>query len=53
MKKGDIFEGKDYFFILIADFTPKETFEKVAAISEEYIEISQFETDSSAFKIGR
>ena len=40
-------------FILIADFTPKETFEKVAAISEEYIEISQFETDSSAFKIGR
>ena len=40
-------------FILIADFTPKETFEKVASISEEYIEISQFETDSSAFKIGR
>ena len=29
-------------FILIADFTPKETFEKVAAISEEYIEISQY-----------
>lgn len=24
-------------FILIADFTPKETFEKVATISEEYI----------------
>ena len=42
----------DMLFILIADFTPKETFEKVATISEEYIEISQFETDSSAFKIG-
>lgn len=42
----------DLLLILIADFTPKETFEKVANISEEYIEISQFETDSSTFKIG-
>ena len=39
--------------ILIADYTPKETFEKIATISEEYMEISQFETDSSSFKIGR
>lgn len=31
---------------------PKETFEKVSEISEEYLEISRFETDSSSFKIG-
>lgn len=43
----------DLLMILIADYTPKETFEKVAAISEDYIEISQFETDSSFFKIGK
>ena len=42
----------DLLFILIADYTPKDTFEKVTAISEEYMEISQFETDSSSFKIG-
>lgn len=42
----------DLVFILIADYTPKDTFEKVTAISEEYMEISQFETDSSSFKIG-
>lgn len=43
----------DLLMILIADYTPKETFEKIATISEEYMEISQFETDSSSFKIGR
>jgi AraC-like DNA-binding protein len=42
----------DLLMILIADYTPKETFEKTATISEEYMEISQFETDSSSFKIG-
>lgn len=42
----------DLLMILIADYTPKETFEKIATISEEYMEISQFETDSSSFKIG-
>ena len=42
----------DLLMILIADYTPKETFEKVSTISEEYMEISQFETDSSSFKIG-
>lgn len=38
--------------ILTADYTPNCTFEKVAEVSEEYIEISQFETDSSSFKVG-
>ena len=42
----------DLLLILIADYTPKETIEKISTISEEYIEISQFETDSSTFKIG-
>ena len=42
----------DLLFILMADFTPTDTFEKITSISEEYIEISQFETDSSSFKIG-
>ena len=32
--------------------TPKDTFEKITEISEDYMEISQFETDSSSFKIG-
>lgn len=38
--------------ILTADYTPNCTSEKVAEVSEEYIEISQFETDSSSFKVG-
>lgn len=42
----------DFLLILIADYTPKDTFEKAATISEDYMEISQFETDSSSFKIG-
>lgn len=46
------FEGHP-FFILIADYTPLDTFEKITEIAEDYIEISQFETDSSSFKIGR
>jgi AraC-like DNA-binding protein len=40
------------FMIMIADFTPKNTFEKITTIHEDYIEISQFETGSSSFKIG-
>jgi AraC-like DNA-binding protein len=40
------------FMIMIADFTPKETFEKITTIHEDYVEISQFETDSSSFKVG-
>jgi len=43
----------DMLLILIGDYTPKKTFEKVCEISEEYIEIDQFETDSSSFKIGK
>ncbi|UZQ51225.1 AraC family transcriptional regulator [Clostridium kluyveri] len=39
------------FFILIADFTPKENFVRISEISQNYLEISQFETDSSSFKI--
>ncbi len=38
--------------ILIADFTPKSTFEKITNVEQEYLEISQFETESSSFKIG-
>ena len=33
--------------ILIGDYKPKDTFEKITEISEDYLEISQFETDSS------
>lgn len=40
------------FLILIGDFTPKDTFEKVSVVDQEYIEISQFETDTSSFKVG-
>lgn len=45
--------GENPFLILIADYTPADTMEKVTDISEDYIEISQFETDSSSFKVGR
>lgn len=38
--------------IVLADFTPQETFEKVSEIRQEYFEISRFETDSSSFKVG-
>ncbi|MGL6198431.1 MAG: helix-turn-helix transcriptional regulator [Lachnospiraceae bacterium] len=41
------------FMILMADFIPSVTFEKVTDISEDYIEISQFETDSSSWQVGR
>lgn len=42
----------DLMFILMADYTPNTTFEKITEISEEYMEISQFETNSSSFQIG-
>lgn len=45
--------GENPFLILIADYTPADTFEKITEIPEDYIEISQFETDSSSFKVGR
>ena len=41
----------DLLLILIGDYTPKDTFEKITEISEDYMEISQFETDSSSFSI--
>lgn len=40
------------FMILIAEFIPKENFEKVSTVKQEYFEISQFETDSSFYKVG-
>lgn len=40
------------FLIVLADFTPYQNFEKVSEIRQEYFEISQFETDSSSFKVG-
>ncbi|QZY57504.1 AraC family transcriptional regulator [Crassaminicella profunda] len=42
----------DLFFVLIADFTPRENFVRISQIREDYLEISQFETDSSSFKVG-
>lgn len=39
------------FFILIANFTPQENFVRLSEISEDYLEISQFETDSSSYKV--
>lgn len=42
----------DQFLIVIADFTPNYNFEKISNIKQEYFEISQFETDSSSFKVG-
>lgn len=42
----------EQFLIVLADFTPRHNFEKVSEIKQEYFEISQFETDSSSFKVG-
>jgi len=42
----------DFFMILIADFTPAVTFERITDIQCDYIEISQFETDTSSYKVG-
>lgn len=41
------------FMILISDFVPSVTFEKITDIADNYIEISQFETESSSWQIGR
>ncbi len=43
----------EYFVILIADYTPAETFEKISEISQPYIEISQFETATSSWRVGK
>lgn len=43
----------DMFMVLIADYTPKGNLEKVSEISQSYVEISQFETNSSSFKVGK
>lgn len=40
------------FLIVVADFTPNQDFEKISQIKQEYFEVSQFETDSSSFKVG-
>lgn len=45
------FDGNQ-LLILIADFTPNETIEKITKVSEKYLEISQFETENSFFKVG-
>jgi len=41
----------EQFLIINAKFTPKVNFEKISKIKEEYIEISQFETNASSYKI--
>jgi AraC-like DNA-binding protein len=48
-----IISFKDMFMVLIADYTPKENFEKISEISQSYVEISQFETSSSSFGVGK
>ncbi|WFD09649.1 helix-turn-helix domain-containing protein [Tepidibacter hydrothermalis] len=48
-----IISFNNMFIFLIADYIPNEDFEKVSEISQSYIEISQFETSSSAFKVGK
>lgn len=40
------------FLILMASFTPKKSFEKISNIHQDYFEISQFETNTSSFKVG-
>lgn len=47
-----ILEFHQQFLIVLADFTPLEDFEKITEIRQEYFEISQFETDSSSFRVG-
>lgn len=42
----------DLLMILIADYTPKETFEKIATISEEYMEISSLKQTAVLSKSG-
>lgn len=42
----------DMFMVLIADYIPNKDFEKVSEISHSYVEISQFETSSSSFRVG-
>lgn len=42
---------KRKFLVIIADFIPFETLEKVSNIKQDYIEISQFETTSSYFRV--
>jgi len=42
----------DMFIVLIADYRPRESFERVSEISQSYLEISQFETNSSYYRIG-
>jgi len=41
------------FMILISDFIPSAAFEKITDIADNYIEISQFETESSSWQVGR
>ncbi|GMQ58733.1 hypothetical protein AN1V17_31280 [Vallitalea sediminicola] len=43
----------DMFMVIIADYTPKDNLEKVSEITQSYVEISQFETSSSSFKVGK
>lgn len=43
---------KSLFLILIADYTPNDALEKVSTVAQEYVEISQFETNTSYFKVG-
>lgn len=42
----------DLLMILIADYTPKETFEKIATISEEYMEITSLKQTAVLSKSG-
>lgn len=41
------------FLIIIADYTPYIDFEKTSIINENYLEMCQFSTASSSFKLGK
>lgn len=43
---------KDWLLIMIVDFTPNSSLEKVTSVNENYLELSFFETDTNSFKIG-
>ncbi len=47
-----ILDLNSMFLILIASFIPKQSFVKISNIQQDYIEISQFETNTSTFKVG-
>ncbi|AZO95977.1 AraC family transcriptional regulator [Halocella sp. SP3-1] len=48
-----VFISNGEFIVLNANYKPNYNFEKVSEIQHDYIEISKFNTTSSAYKVGR